>query len=155
MKPAAAMRRPPVAAYQFSLRTSRTPDQVLDDLDQRRLPGIGVAERGTQYMVLRPERRYRYGGDIAAGLSVALVLLGLILTAVSPVILIVFLVAALVPPVPLLFDRHRPDLAVSAVVDDDGATRVTVHGQATSELAAALDAYLGALPQAEETPVAR
>jgi hypothetical protein len=36
---------------------------------------------------------------------------------------------------------------MSAVADDLGGTRVTVHGQASSELAAALDAYLGSLPR--------
>jgi len=59
---------------------------------------------------------------------------------------ILLLPLALVPAVPLLLD-NRPDLAISAVADDQGGTRVTVHGQASSELAAALDAYLGSLPR--------
>src|SRR6202790_3434690 len=69
----------------------------------------------------------------------------LILTAVPPV-LIVLLPLAVLPGVPLLVD-NRPDLAISAVADDLGGTRVTVHGQASSELAAVLDAYLGSLPR--------
>jgi len=64
---------------------------------------------------------------------------------VTPV-LIVLLPLAVLPGVPLLID-NRPDLAISAVADDLGGTRVTVHGQASSELAAALDAYLGSLPR--------
>jgi hypothetical protein len=78
-------------------------------------------------------------------LGLAIVLAVLILTAVTPV-LIVLLPLALLPGVPLLID-NRPDLAISAVADDLGGTRVTVHGQASSELAAALDAYLGSLPR--------
>lgn len=132
--------------YQFSLRTSRIPTDVLDEVAARPLPGIAVSERGAHYLVLRPRRRYRYGSDIAVGLSVAIVLAVLIATALTP-ILIVFLPLAVLPAVPLLLD-HRPDLAVSAIVDDDGSTRVTVHGEASEELAAAVDAFLGALPEA-------
>ena len=105
------------------------------------MPGIAVAERGPNYLVLRPQQRRRYGGDVAVLLGLAIVLAVLILTAVTPV-LIVLLPLALLPGVPLLLD-NRPDLAISAVADDLGGTRVTVHGQASSELAAALDAYLG------------
>jgi hypothetical protein len=71
----------------------------------------------------------------------------LIATAWSPMF-IVLLPLAVLPAVPLLLDRRRPDLAVSAVADDDGGTRVTVHGEASEELAAAVDAFLGALPEA-------
>ena len=95
--------------------------------------------------MLRPQQRRRYGGDVAVLLGLAIVLAVLILTAVTPV-LIVLLPLALLPGVPLLVD-NRPDLAISAVADDLGGTRVTVHGQASSELAAALDAYLGSLPR--------
>ena len=132
--------------YQFSLRTSRGPADVLDEVAARTLPGIGVAERGIHYLVLRPRRRYRYGSDIAVGAAVVIVLAVLIATALTPVF-IVLLPLAVLPGIPLLLD-HRPDLAVSAVVDDDGSTRVTVHGEASSELAAAVDAFLGALPEA-------
>ena len=52
----------------------------------------------------------------------------------------------LLPAIPVLLD-NRPDLAISAVPDEDGGTRVTVHGLASPELAAALDAYLGSLPR--------
>ncbi|MGI8848373.1 MAG: hypothetical protein ACR2GX_08975 [Candidatus Dormibacteria bacterium] len=130
--------------YQFSLRTSRSPAQVLSELEERRLPGIGIAEHGTHYLVLRPQRRHRYSGDIAVGLAAAIVLAVLISTAVTPW-LSILLPLAILPALPLLGD-DRPDLAASAVEDDDHATRVTVHGQASAELAAALDAYLGALP---------
>jgi len=136
----------PTNPYQFSLRTSRVPTEVLDDVAARPLPGIGVSERGSHYLVLRPLRRHRYGSDIAVGAAIVIVLAVLITTAISPVF-IVLLPLAVLPAVPLLLD-HRPDLAVSAVVDDDGSTRVTVHGEASPELAAAVDAYLGALPQA-------
>ena len=132
--------------YQFSLRTSRVPGAVLDDVAARPLPGIGVAERGTHYLVLRPQQRFRYGSDIAVAAAIVIVLAVLIATALTPV-LIVLLPLAVLPGLPLLLD-HRPDLAVSAIVDDDGSTRVTVHGQASSELAAAVDAFLGALPEA-------
>jgi hypothetical protein len=132
--------------YQFSLRTSRVPGEVLDEVAGRPLPGIAVAERGTHYLVLRPRQRYRYGTDIAVGAAIVIVLAVLILTALNP-FLIVLLPLAIVPALPLIFD-HRPTLAVSAVIDDDGSTRVTVHGEASAELAAAVDAFLGALPEA-------
>lgn len=137
--------------YQFSLRTSRLPAEVLDDVAGRSLPGIGVAERGAHYLVLRPRRRYRYGSDIAVGAAVVIVLAVLIATAATPVF-IVLLPLAVVPALPLLLD-HRPALAVSAIGDDDGGTRVTVHGEASPELAAAMDAFLGALPEAPPLPV--
>ncbi len=132
--------------YQFSLRTTRTPGDVLDDVAARALPGIAVAERGAHYLVLRPRRRYRYGSDIAVGAAIVIVLAVLIATAVTP-LFIVLLPLAVVPAIPILLD-HRPDLAVSAVLDDDLSTRVTVHGQASPQLAAAVDAFLGALPEA-------
>jgi hypothetical protein len=134
----------PSSPYQFSLRTSRFPGEVLDDVAARPLPGIAVTERGTHYLVLRPRRRYRYGPDIAVAVAIVIVLAVLISTAITP-LLIVLLPLAGLPAIPLLLD-HRPALAVSAVVDDDGGTRVTVHGEASSELAAAVDAFLGALP---------
>jgi hypothetical protein len=132
-------------AYQFSLRTGKPPDDVLGEFAARRMPGIAVAERGPNYLVLRPQQRRRYGGDVAVLLGLAIVLAVLILTALTPV-LVILLPRALLPSVPLLLD-NRPDLAISAVADDLGGTRVTVHGQASSELAAALDAYLGSLPR--------
>jgi hypothetical protein len=134
-------------SYQFSLRTSRGAAAVLDEIAVRPLPGIAVAERGAHYLVLRPRRRYRYGSDITVGVAVVIVLAVLIATAWSPMF-IVLLPLAVLPAVPLLLDRRRPDLAVSAVADDDGGTRVTVHGEASEELAAAVDAFLGALPEA-------
>jgi hypothetical protein len=136
----------PTSPYQFSLRTTRLPADVLADAAARPLPGIAVSERGAHYLVLRPRRRYRYGSDIAVGAAIVIVLAVLIATAISPVF-IVLLPLAVLPGIPLLLD-HRPDLAVSAVVDDDGSTRVTVHGEASEELAAAVDAFVGALPQA-------
>jgi hypothetical protein len=132
--------------YQFSIRTTRPAGDVLEEVAARPLPGIAVSERGEHYLVLCPRRRYRYGSDIAVGIAVAIILLVLVAAALSPVFVVLLPLAAL-PAVPLLLD-HRPDLAVSAISDDDGATRVTVHGEASEELAAAVDAYLGALPEA-------
>lgn len=142
----------PANPYQFSLRTSRDPGEVLDDVAARPLPGIAVSERGTHYLVLRPRKRSRYGSDIAVGIAVTIVLAVLILTAMTP-LFIVLLPFAVLPGIPLLLDHRRPDLAVSAVVDDDGSTRVTVHGEASEELAAAVDAFLGALPEPPPLPV--
>ena len=132
--------------YQFSLRTGKPPEDVLREFAGRRLPGIGVDEQGHNYLILRPQRRRRYGGDVAVLLSVIIVFAVLILTAVTPV-LAALLPIALLPALPVLLD-NRPDIAISAVPDDEvGGTRVTVHGQASPELAAALDAYLGSLPR--------
>lgn len=132
--------------YQFSLHTTKPAEQVLDDFAARSLPGTTVDERGHNYLILRPEGRRRYGGDVAAILAILIVFAVLILTAITPVF-IALLPLAVVPAIPPLLD-HRPDIAMSAVdEDDDGGTRVTVHGQASSELAAALDAYLGTLPR--------
>jgi hypothetical protein len=139
--------------YQFSLHTGRTADEVLTEFAQRRLPGIVVAERGSHYLVLRPEGRRRLRGEAAVLIAIAIVLAVLILTAVTPVF-IARLPLALLPAIPFLFD-HRPDLAISAVDDGHGGTRVTVHGQASAPLAAALDAYLGSLPRLEIAPEAQ
>lgn len=129
--------------YQIALRTSRAAEEVLAQVDTDQVPGLAVAERGAHYLVLRPKRRFRYGADIAAGLGVAVVLALLILTAVTPLVLVA-LPVAFVPAIPLLLD-HRPDLAVSAI-EEDGETRVTAHGQASPELVEYLDRYLEALP---------
>lgn len=132
--------------YQFSLRTTKPADGVLDDFAARSLPGIAVEERGQNYLILRPEGHRRYGGDVATILAILIVFAVLILTAITPVF-IALLPLAIVPAIPPLLD-NRPDIAMSAVDDDEsGGTRVTVHGQASSELAAALDAYLGSLPR--------
>ena len=75
-------------AYQFSLRTGKPPDDVLGEFAQRPMPGIAVAERGPNYLVLRPQQRRRYGGDVAVLLGLAIVLAVLILTAVTPVLIV-------------------------------------------------------------------
>jgi hypothetical protein len=142
-----ARRRPRRARpYQFSLATSRPAAEVLAQLAERTLPGIAVAERGDSYLILSPVSKRRYGTDVAVGAGIGIVLITLILTAITPVLL-VLLPLAVAPALPILLE-DRTDLAVSAL-EDGGVTRVTVHGQATAELAAALDAYLGALPRAE------
>jgi len=140
---APARKRTTTVPYQIALRTSRPAEEVLAQVDVDQVPGLAVAERGAHYLVVRPKRRFRYGADIAAGLGVAIVLVLLILTAVTPVVLVALPVAFL-PAIPLLLE-HRPDLAVSAI-EDDGETRVTAHGQASPELVEYLDRYLEALP---------
>ncbi|HSP65813.1 MAG TPA: hypothetical protein VLO10_06450, partial [Candidatus Deferrimicrobium sp.] len=72
---------------------------MLDDVAARPLPGIAVSERGTHYLVLRPRRRSRYGSDLAVGISIAIVLAVLIMTAMTP-LLIVLLPLAVLPAVP-------------------------------------------------------
>ncbi len=129
--------------YQIAVRTSLPAKDVLDHVDVTRVPGMTVAERGPHYLVLKAAQRFRYGADLAAGLAIAIVLVLLILTAVTPVVLVALPLAVL-PAIPLLVD-HRPDLAVSAI-DDDGTTRVTAHGEATADLAEYLDRYLDSLP---------
>jgi hypothetical protein len=142
----AAHTRQRTRSYQFSLLTSRPAGEVLDEFAARRLPGIGLSERGHNYLILRPQQRRRYGGELAVVLAAVIVVADLMLIAVTPV-LIVLLPLAAVPAIPLLLD-HRPDLAISAVPDEEtGGTRVTVHGLASPELAAALDASLGSLPR--------
>jgi hypothetical protein len=138
--------------YQFSLVTSSQPADVLELLAQRPLPGITVAERGDSYLVLSPVSRRRYGADIAVGAGIGIVLLVLILSAITPVF-VALLPLALGPAIPVLLD-HRAEIAVSSMVEDDGVTRVTAHGEATPELAAALDAFLGALPRPAPAPAA-
>jgi arsenate reductase len=72
------------------------------------------------------------------------------MTAISPVFVLLLFVA-LLPMVPLIV-FHQPSLAVSAVSDDDGTTRINVHGEASPELAAALDAFVGSLPPGAGRP---
>ena len=137
--------------YQYSVRTSRSPETVLDELASRGVVGISVAERGPSYIVLRKLPRYRYTTETAIGIAIGILILVLILTAVTPVF-VILIPAALAPAIPFYF-QHEPTLALSALTDEDGeATRVTIHGEASPELAAALDAYLGALPAAPSLP---
>jgi hypothetical protein len=86
---------------------------------------------------------------MAAGFAIVIVLALLILTAVTPVVLVA-LPAAVLPALPLLID-HRPDLALSAI-EDEGETRVTAHGQASADLAEYLDHYLESLPSVAPAP---
>jgi hypothetical protein len=142
-------KRTSTVPYQIAARTSRPAQEVLAQFDLERVPATVVAERGAHYLVIRPARRFRYGADLAAGLAIAIVLALLILTAVTPVVLVALPVAFL-PALPLLLD-HRPDLALSAI-EDDGETRVTAHGQASPDLAEYLDRYLESLPPVEPEP---
>ena len=138
--------------YQFSLLTGRAPDQILGDLNDTGIGGVGVVERGDSYVVLRPASRYRFTTDMAVAAGIGILLVTLILTAITPVF-IVLLPLALLPALPSYFDK-RPAVAVAAVVDAEGtATRVTVHGEASPALITALDAYLGALPGADPPSV--
>jgi hypothetical protein len=135
------------ASYQMAVRTASPAAEVLDHLDVSAVAGMAVAERGPHYLLLKPVKRFRYGADLAAALAIAIVLALLICTAITPLVL-AGLPAAFLPAVPLLLE-HRPEMAISAIEDaDDGSTRVTAHGQATEELAAFLDRYLGGLPPA-------
>ncbi len=136
--------------FQLSLRTSRPPEEVLEEMATRPLPGIDVSERGAHHLVLQPRSTRRYGSDLAVAAAVVIVLAVLIATAFTPVF-IVLLPLAVLPAVPLLLD-HRPDLAVSAITEEEGATRVTVHGEATTEVAAAVDEFLEALPEPTTEP---
>jgi len=142
-------KRTSTVPYQIAARTSRPAEEVLAQFDIQRVPGMVVAERGAHYLVIRPARRFRYGADMAAGFAIAIVLALLILTAVTPVVLVA-LPAAVVPALPLLID-HRPDLALSAI-EDEGETRVTAHGQASADLAEYLDRYLESLPPLAPAP---
>ncbi len=137
------------APYQMAVRTVSRADEVLDQLDVRQVVGMAIAERGPHYLLLKPAKRFRYGADLAAALAIAIVLALLICSAITPLVL-AGLPAAFLPALPLLLE-HRPEMAISAIEDDDGATRVTAHGQATEELAAFLDRYLGGLPPANDT----
>ena len=133
--------------FQYSTRTTRSAETVLEEVAARDFAGIGVDERGPSYLVLRTARRYRWGADAAVVVGIAIALVALALASVN-VMFILLLFLAPVMAVPLYLE-HRPMLAVSAVAEEDQpTTRVTVHGQATPELAAALDAYLGTLPGA-------
>jgi hypothetical protein len=148
---AVIQKRTSTVPYQIAARTSRPAQEVLAQFDIERVPGMVVAERGAHYLVIRPVRRVRYGGEMAAGFAVVIVLALLILTAVTPLVLVA-LPVAVVPALPLLLD-HRPDLALSAI-EDDGETRVTAHGQASSDLTEYLDRYLESLPPVELEPPA-
>ena len=132
-------------SYQCSSRTSLAPRAVLDELAGRQIPDVEVSERGPSYLVLEPPHRRKYGLQTAVFLSIAIVIVALVLAAVTPV-LAVLIFAGLLPFVPLAVG-HSPSLAVSAVSDPDGATRINAHGEASPELAAALDAFVAGLPQ--------
>ena len=146
---AVIQKRTSTVPYQIAARTSRPAEEVLAQFDIARVPGMVVAERGAHYLVTRPVRRFRYGADLAAGFGIAVVLALLILTAVTPLVLVA-LPAALLPALPLIID-HRPVLALSAI-EDGGETRVTAHGQASPDLAEYLDRYLESLPTVVAAP---
>ena len=137
--------------YQFSMATTTSPEAVLDGISAIELPeDLCVSERGATYLVLGPRPSF-YDARLAVALCTLVVLAVLILTAFS-VVLIAFLPLGLLPLAPL-FLRENPMLAVGAVPEDDGSTRVTVHGQAPTRLTAALDLFLSRLPVAEHALV--
>jgi len=137
--------------YQFSTATTTPVDAVLDGISALELPDdLCVSERGATYLVIGPPPR-AYDGRMAVALATLVVLAVLILAAFS-VVLIALLPVAVLPLVPLVV-RDQPLLAVGAVREDDGSTRVTVHGQAPSRLTAALDLFLSRLPVAEHAAI--
>lgn len=136
--------------YQFSTATTSPAEQVLEGISAIELPeDLCVNERGSTYLVLGPRPSF-YDARLAVALAILVVLAVLIASAFS-VVLIAMLPLGALPLVPL-FLRDHPVLAVGAVPEDDGTTRVTVHGQAPTQLTAALDLFLSRLPIAE--PVA-
>jgi hypothetical protein len=133
--------------YQFSTATTTPPEAVLDGIGAIDLPpDLCVSERGTTYLVLGP-RPSCYDGRLAVALATLVVLAVLILSAFW-LVLIALLPLGLLPLAPL-FLRDNQVLAVGAVPEDDGSTRVTVHGQAPTNLTSALDLFLSRLPVAE------
>jgi hypothetical protein len=130
--------------YQFATLTTAPPQAVLDGIAGLELPDdVSVTERGSTYLVIGPKPS-NYDARLAVALSTLVVLAVLILTAFV-VVLVALLPLAVLPLVPLLV-RDKPTLAVGAVPDDDGCTRLTLHGQAPSRLTAALDHFLSSLP---------
>ena len=130
--------------YQFATLTASAPEAVLDGIAGIDLPEeLSVTERGSTYLVIGP-RPSGYDARLAVALCTLLVLTVLIMSAFS-VVLIAFLPVAAAPLIPLLL-RDSSDLGVGAVPEDDGVTRVTVHGQAPERLTAAIDLFLSHLP---------
>lgn len=133
--------------YQFSTATTSPPEAVLEGISAIELPDdLCVNERGSTYLVLGPKPSF-YDARLAVALAILIVLAVLIASAFS-VVLIAMLPLGAIPLVPL-FLHDNPVLAVGAVPEDDGTTRVTVHGQAPTQLTAALDLFLSRLPVAE------
>jgi hypothetical protein len=133
--------------YQFTTATSTSPEAVLDGISALALPDdLCVNERGSTYLVLGPKPSF-YDARLAVALATLVVLAVLILTAFW-VVLVALLPLGVLPLLPLLI-RDNPLLAVGAVPEDDGCTRVTVHGQAPLELTGALDLFLSRLPRME------
>lgn len=130
--------------YQFATLTASQPAAVLDGIAGIELPDdLTITERGSTYLVIGP-RPSGYDARLAVALATLVVLCVLILSAFS-VVLIAFLPIAAVPLIPLLL-RDSNDLGVGAVPEDEGVTRVTVHGQAPERLTAAIDLFLSHLP---------
>jgi hypothetical protein len=133
--------------YQATLRTTRSRGQIIEDLIALDVPGASVAEHGDTYLVFAPRKRSRYGPGRATATAVVIAALVLLVTAFN-VVFVVLLPGALAAYLPLIIGDH-PLLAVGAVDDDViGVTRFTVHGHAWGELKAAIDAYMGHLPEA-------
>lgn len=133
--------------YQFSTLTTTAPDAVLDGIAAIELPdSLCINERGSTYLVIGPQPS-SYDARLAVALATLVALAVLIIAAFS-VVMVAFLPLAVVPLVPLVL-RDHPLLAVGAVPEDEGSTRVTVHGQAPTRLTTALDLFLSRLPVAE------
>jgi len=139
------MSAPSTTQYQFATLTSSSPEAVLDGIAGIELPeDLSVTERGSTYLVIGPKPS-GYDARLAVALCTLLVLTVLIMSAFW-VVLIALLPVAAIPLVPLVV-RRGTDLAVGAVPDDDeGTTRVTIHGTAPARLTAALDLFLTSLP---------
>jgi hypothetical protein len=144
------MPSPATTRYQFATLTASPPAAVLDGIAGIELPDeLTITERGSTYLVIGPKPS-SYDARLAVALATLLVLVVLIVTAFS-VVLIAFLPIAAVPLVPLLL-RDSHDLGVGAVPEDEGVTRVTVHGQAPQRLTAAIDLFLAHLPPPVHSP---
>ena len=104
-----------------------------------------MIERGTGYVVVgrqRPIKGLREGSIAIAVLGVMVVL---VLTAITP-LFILLLPLPLVTAIPFLLDR-RERVAVAAMGEEDGETVVTLHGRATPQLQTTLSEFLSRLPQ--------
>lgn len=147
----APSRREPTIPYQVSRRTRWPGPGLLADIAALDVPGVEVVERGSTYLVLSPARPGRYGPGAAITLAIVTTIAILALAATT-VVIIALLPTALLPLVPLLFDR-TPRLAIGAVPattedGEDGDTVVTVSGDMWHALAVPLHSYLSALPPA-------
>ena len=133
--------------YQGAALTSAPPVDVFTTLRASLKDGQEVIERGVGYVVVGRRRPIQGLREAAIAVGVIGVMVVLVLTALTP-LWIVLLPLPLAVAIPFLFDR-RERVAIAAA-SENSATTITLHGRATPDLKTTLNGFLEQLPELTE-----